>query len=194
MHTMKIQHRNIYKLTQGMIFAPSQCWREIQNKHTDTKAITRNYFVPVITLCSILYFPINLLNNPLLQAFGLAIINFASSIISLRLAYWLIREFLCNKLNCHAATAFNLTIYSATVFLLFHSLGAAFGNLFIGQLLTLCSFIFIRTLYNGINTLLDIPTNQKTNTLIIASLAIICFPIIISKLLMIIFRISAINV
>ncbi len=177
-----------------MIFTPSECWREIQNKRTDTKATIRNYFVPIISLCSILYFFINLLNNTFSQALGLAAINYVSSIVGTWLAHWLIREFLCNKLNCNATTAFNLTLYSASVFLLFHSLGSAFGNLFIGQLLTFCSYIFIRTLYNGINTLINMPANQKTNTLIIASLSIICFPIIISKLLMIIFRISVINI
>lgn len=193
MHTMKIQYQNIYERTRGMILTPSERWNRIRNRHTDAKEAIHSYFVPVILLCSILYFPISLLNTTFLQALGLSIINFASSLLGTFLAYLLIREFLCNKLNCRTSTAFNLTLYSATVFLLFHSLGAAFGNLFIGQLLTLCSFIFIRTLYTGINALLNIPANQKTNTLIIASLSIICFPIIISKLLMIIFRISAIN-
>lgn len=194
MHAMKIQYHDIYKRTRGMIFTPVECWSEIQKKRTDTKDAIRSYFIPAISLYSILYFPISLSSNTFLQALGLAAINFISSLTGTWLAYWLIREFLTNKLDCRASTAFNLTLYSAAVFLLFHSLGAASGNLFIGQFLTFCSFIFIRTLYYGINTLLDIPANQKTNTLIIASLSIICFPIIISKLLMIIFRISVINI
>ena len=73
-------------------------------------------------------------------------------------------------------------------------IGTALGNIFIGQLFTLLSFIFIRTLYSGIERLPEIPANQKTNILIITSLTIICIPIIISQLLMILFNISAINI
>lgn len=191
---MKIQIKHIYKRTREIIFSPSEYWNKVQNQHTNTKDAIYNYFVPIIILCSVLHFVIKLLYTTFSQALGLAIVNFASSIAGIWLAYLLIRELLCNKLNYRSSTAFNLTLYSATVFLLFHSIGTSFGNLFIGQLLTFCSFIFIRTLYIGINTLLELPSNQKTNTLIICSLSIICFPIIISKLLMIIFRISAINV
>ncbi len=191
---MKIHYKNIHKRTWEIMFFPSKCWNKVRNEHTDPKKVTYEYFIPVIAICSILFFLINLLNNNLSQSLGLAIINLVSSLAGAWLAHLLIREYLCCKLNCPQVSAFNLTLYSATVFLLLHSLGIAFGNWFIGQLLTFCSFIFIRTLYLGINTLLHIPANQKTNILIIASLAIICFPIITTKLLMIIFRISAINV
>ena len=91
-------------------------------------------------------------------------------------------------------TALNLTVFSAAIFLFFHSLSGAFGNNFMGQLTDLLSLIFLRTLYTGIYATTELTTNQKTNLFIITSLAIIFIPVILHKLLMILFHIPALNV
>lgn len=191
---MKIQYKTIYKRTRDLIIAPSESWRSILKEQTSQQQLINNYLLPLTIACSLLVFPISLFNYSVLQSIGLSFINLLASVIGTWIAYLLVKEYLCNKLDFRPAQALKLTIYSAAVFILFHSIGAALGNLFIGQLFTLASFIFIRTLYIGINTLPDIPANQKTNTIIIATLAIICCPIIVAQILMIMFRISAINI
>jgi len=80
------------------------------------------------------------------------------------------------------------------IFIIFHSIGNALGNIFLGQLFTLLSFTFIRTLYKGLGQIPRLHPGQKTNILVISSLAIICIPVIINQLLMIIFGISAFNI
>ena len=109
-------------------------------------------------------------------------------------AYLLTKEYLSNKLRDADNTALLLTVYPGALFTVFHSLGIAMGNYFMGQIFTLLSFIFIRTLYIGIRRISDLPNNQQTNLLVIVALAVICIPVIISQVLMIAFGISVFNV
>ena len=104
-----------------------------------------------------------------------------------------IRDSLNNKIPDAENTALHLTVYSASVFIVFHSLSVALINGFFSQLLSLISLIFIRTLYAGISAVTRLEVNQKTNTLIIAALSIICIPVIFKRLLMILFHIPILN-
>ena len=137
---------------------------------------------------------INLIHYNFWQATGLTIINLIAMLIGNWFAYLITREYLCRKLSFDTNLALNLTVYSGVIFIIFHSIGNALGNIFLGQLFTLLSFIFIRTLYKGLGQIPRLHPGQKTNILVISSLAIICIPVIINQLLMIIFGISAFNI
>lgn len=191
---MKMKYQKIYTRTREMLIRPAGAWQTAISERTDMQKLLYAYFLPLSIFCSLIVLLINLFTGSLLQALGTAVINLASSLVGSWIAYLLIREYLCKKLNGYSHQALSLTAYSAAIFILFHSLGVAFGNLFISQLFILASFIFIRTLYAGINLLDNISSTQKTNLLIISSLSIVCFPIIVTQLLNILFRISAINV
>lgn len=191
---MKIRCQNIYERTRLMLMKPETGWPRVLESDFTAKEIFRNYLLPVSVVTAVLVLLLSLLTYTALQSVGLAFINLLSSLSGTWFAYLITREYLCGKLNYHDNQALNLTVYSAAIFIIFHGIGAALGNIFIGQLFTLFSFIFIRTLYTGIGVLPRISNGQKTNILVIASLAIICLPIIISQILMIVFRISAINV
>lgn len=190
---MKMKYQKIYTRTREMLIRPAGAWQTAISERTDMQKLLYAYFLPLSIFCSLIVLLINLFTGSLLQALGTAVINLASSLVGSWIAYLLIREYLCKKLNGDSHQALSLTAYSAAIFILFHSLGVAFGNLFISQLFILASFIFIRTLYAGINLLDNISSTQKTNLLIISSLSIVCFPIIVTQLLNILFRISAIN-
>ncbi len=191
---MKMNFKKIYERTKLMLLKPNSIWPWILKENLTVKDIFRNYLLPVSLAVSLLVLLLSLFKYNILHSVGLAFINLISALCGAWFAYLITREYLCVKLNCANNVALNLTIYSSAVFILFHGIGTALGSIFIGQLFTLLSFIFIRTLYSGIERLPEIPANQKTNILIITSLAIICIPIIISQLLMILFNISAINI
>ena len=191
---MKIQYKKIYERTREMLVHPAGTWSEVMSERTDMQRLLYEYFLPVASFCAVMVFLCSLIGHGVVQAAGMAVINLASSLLGTWIAYTLIREYLCRKLGGQPSQALSLTAYSAALFVLLHGIGAALGDYFIGQLFILASFIFIRTLYAGVNLLPGMSGSQKTNVLIIASLCIICFPIIITQLLSVIFRISAINV
>lgn len=191
---MKANYKNIYERTKQMVLKPQIMWPQVLEEDLTVKEIFRNYLLPITIFTSVFVLLFSFINYTPWQAVGLAFINFISALTGTWFAYLITREYLCGKLNYQDNQALNLTVYSSAVFIIFHGLGSALGNIFIGQLFTLLSFIFIRTLYAGIGILPSVSNGQKTNILVIVSLAIICIPIIISQILMIVFRISAINV
>ncbi len=191
---MKTNYRNIYLRTKQMLLQPAIAWPEILQEDFSVRDIFRNYLFPITIGISAIVFLLSLIQYSSLQAFGLGIVNLISTLSGAWLTYLIIREYLCSKLNYRPREALNLTVYSYAVFIIFHSIGAALGTAFIGQIFSLFSFIFLRTLYAGIGQLPHLPSRQKTNIFIITSLTIICIPVIITQLLMIVFRISAITV
>lgn len=191
---MKIDYKNIYKRTKIMLLHPEILWPEILTEKQSPKTTFYGYLLPIIVLTSTCVLLLSLIHYTLIQAIGLGIIELISSFCGTWFAYLITREYLCGKLNYPDNQALDLTVYSSAIFIIFHGIGTALGNIFIGQLFTLLSFIFIRTLYSGLGSIRKLSNGQKTNILIIALLSIICMPIIITQILMIVFRISAINV
>lgn len=191
---MKTDYKNIYRQTRQMLLHPEISWPQTLREHLSCKTIFYRYFLPLNLFISVCVFLIGLPSYTVVQAAGLSMIGLLSSFFGTWFAYLIIREYLCGRLNYPDHQVVQLTVYSSAVFILFHHIGTTLGQVFIGQLFTLLSFIFIRTLYSGLNALPKLTRGQKNNILIIASLSIVCIPIILSQLLMIIFRISAINV
>lgn len=191
---MKTNYKYIYLRTRQMLTQPAVAWPHVLQESFTLKDTFRNYLFPVAAGISVIVFFLSLIHYTTLQAFGLGLINFISTMCGAWFTYLLAREYLCSKLNYQDSEALNLTVYSYTIYIIFHSIGGAFGNIFIGQVFTLFSFIFLRTLYTGIGQLPKLQANHKTNILVIASLSIIFIPNIVTQILMIVFRISAINV
>lgn len=191
---MKTNYQNIYARTRQMLLKPEAVWPEVLEEDCTVRDIFYHYLFPLTLATSIFVLLFSLFSYTVWQAIGMAIIQIISALGGIWCAYLIIREYLCRKLSCQDNHALNLTVYSSALFILFHGIGVALGNIFIGQLFTVLSFIFIRTLYKGIWSLSQLKPGQKNNILVIATLAIICMPIIISHILMIIFRISAIQV
>ena len=190
---MKTNYKHIFLRTKQMLLQPSMAWSKVWEENATVNSVFRNYLLPVTVFLSVIVFLLQLIHYTPLQSFGLGVIHFAAAMGGGWATYLLVREYLCNKLNYSDSDALNLTVYSYTVYIMFHCIGEALGNIFIGQMFTLISFIFLRTLYAGIGQL-QLQTNHKTNILIITSLSIVCLPVIITLILRIVFRIPAIHV
>ena len=180
-----INFKYLYRRTEQLLMVPETVWPEALNETNSGKELYRNYLIPITMVISIMVLLINLINYNFWQATGLTIINLIAMLIGNWFAYLITREYLCRKLSFDTNLALNLTVYSGVIFIIFHSIGNALGNIFLGQLFTLLSFTFIRTLYKGLGQIPRLHPGQKTNILVISSLAIICIPVIINQLLMI---------
>lgn len=189
-----INFKYLYRRTEQLLLIPETVWPEALDENNSGKELYRNYLIPITLVISVPVFLINLIHYHLWQAIGLTIINLTAMLTGSWLSYLITREYLCRKLSFDTNLALNLTVYSGVIFIIFHSIGNALGNVFLGQLFTLLSFIFIRTLYKGLEQIPRLHPSQKTNILVISSLAIICIPVIINQLLMIVFGISAFNI
>lgn len=190
---MKTNYKHIYFRTKQMLLQPATAWSEVWKETATVGIVSRNYLLPVAIILSVIVFLLQLIHHTPLQAFGLGIIHFLTVTGGAWATYRIVREYLCNKLNYSDSDALNLTVYSYTIYIVFHCIGETLGGIFIGQIFTLLSFIFLRTLYTGVGQL-QLQANHKTNILVIASLSIVCLPIIITQILRILFRIPAINV
>lgn len=191
---MKIDYKNIFLRTKQMLIRPAAAWSEVLQENLPAGYTFRNYLFPLSVWVAVIVFLLSLIYCKPLKAAGLGAINLISTAGGAWIAYLIIREYLCSKLDCRDYEALNLTVYSYAVFIIFRSIGTALGTAFVGQIFTLLSLVFFRTLYAGIGQLPDLPAGQKTNVIIITSMVIICIPVIITHLLMIVFRISAITV
>lgn len=191
---IRINFKYIYDRTQRMLTKPETEWDKTGKEYSSPKETFRNYLLPVAILSSLTIFSFGFFHYTVMQTIGYGFINLLSSATGIWFAYLLTKEYLSNKLRDADNIALLLTVYPGAIFIVFHSLGIAMGNYFLGQLFTLLSFIFIRTLYIGIKQISNLPTNQQTNLLVIVALEIICIPVIISQILMIAFGISAFNI
>lgn len=182
------------KRIRQLLLYPSKEWKSIREESTEKRILFRTFFIPFCLTTATAVLLVSLFRLDFFHALGYALINLTSSFAGIYLVYLLIREYLNGKSLSPDNTALVLTVYSSVIFLLFHSLSIALGSNFFGQLTGVISLIFLRTLYTGIYVTIDLTTHQKTNLFIITSLAIIFIPVIIHKLLMILFHIPAFNV
>lgn len=190
----KINLQYIYDRTKQLLFKPESEWDIINDEYTGVKEILKGYLIPLTAIVSAIVLLFSFLEYSIWQSVCIAIINFLSAIAGTWCSFLFCREYLNNKAGDAENTALNLIVYSSALFILFHSLATAFGSGFFGQLMLLSSLLFIRTLYIGINKI-DLKTAaQKKNLLIISALSIIFIPVIIKKLLMILFHIPAFNI
>lgn len=190
----KVNLKYIYERTSRLLMKPEKEWDVVADEYYTLKEVFQNYIIPLSVISSLFILLLGFLQYTILQAFGHAIINLLSTTVGTWLSFLITREYLTNKFRDAENIAQNLVVYSSGIFIVFHSMGTAFGNGFFSQLFILLSLIFIRTLYIGINQTAEMQANQKTNILVISALSIICIPVILKHILMIIFGISAFNV
>lgn len=186
--------KDIYRRTKVLLTHPEKMWPSVLQERRPAKELFRAYLLPLAITTSVSVLLCGLIQHSFWVSLGLAAVNLLATTGGSWLAYLISKEYVCGKLGYGEHQALNLTIYSAAVFIVFHSIGSALGNLFVGQLFVLLSFLFVRTLYRGLEFLPGLQAGQRTNILIITSLSIICMPIIINQLLTILFGISAFNV
>ncbi len=178
---------------QQLFLHPRQEWQHIFQEPAEDFTLFRLYFIPFSVFISIVVCLLGCIRNSVFYSLGYTVISFISTVGGIYLAYLICREYLSNRIPQAYNIALNLIVYSSVIFIGFHSIAATLPNGFFSQLLDLCSLIFLRALYTGIENTPDLPGNQKTNLFIVSSLSIIFIPTILQKLLMILFHIPIYN-
>ncbi|MEG1737516.1 MAG: hypothetical protein RR137_04135 [Odoribacter sp.] len=190
----KINFKYIYERTRLLLLKPDIAWSTVLKEDSELKKIYKNYLLPIAATTTLLTFLLSLIDYNLYQSIALGIINFLAVSAGTWLSYRIAKEYLCGKLNIPENQALNITVYCSAIFITFHSIGSVLGNAFFGQLFTLLSFIFIRTLYVGLQQVTALKPGQRTNIFVILCVSIICMPAIITQLLRILLDIPALNI
>lgn len=190
----KIYWKEIFLQTKELLMMPAEAWPKISRESNSAKALFRSFVLPQAIAMSVIVLLFSLFRYSVFFAFLNAVANVLALSCGIWVSYLIAREVLNNKIADADNIALKLTVYSTSVFTVFHSLAVAFGNGFFGQLLTIVSLIFIRTLYIGVNQTETLPANQRTNFMVIVCLSVICFTVIFNKILTVIFMIPVFNV
>lgn len=188
---MKREYKEIYARMRALVTAPAEEWARIFREPVEERRLMVGHLIPCAAFFSAVSIPVGLINHSIWQAAGTAFIHFTASAAGTYAAYRLVQEYMRGKMEEWRETALPLTVYSAEVFIAFRSIGAALGNVFVGQLFMLASLFFIHILYVGVQALEEVPGNQRTNLLVIASLSIISLPTIIHQVLAMLFGMTA---
>ena len=137
-----INFKYLYRRTEQLLMVPETVWPEALNETNSGKELYRNYLIPITMVISIMVLLINLINYNFWQATGLTIINLIAMLIGNWFAYLITREYLCRKLSFDTNLALNLTVYSGVIFIIFHSIGNALGNIFSRPTFYVAQFYF----------------------------------------------------
>lgn len=189
-----MRYKELYTTITQLFIRPKTSWHTIIRQPLTFKKFLYRDWLPLAGLLCIVVFGIQLINYTILQSIGLSIIHFITIVGGFRIVYPITKEYLCRKLNYPEQEVLPLIGYSYVIYSIFHCMGQAWGDLFIGQVFILISLLFIRTLFFGITELSNYQSQHQTNILIVSTVSIIFIPMLIKQLFTIILGIPAIHV
>lgn len=189
----KANFKSIYARTREMLFHPATGWQAVKQEDIAGAEAFREYLIPLTAAGSACTLVLQLLHTPPLYALLTAAITFAASIGGAYLAYRVTREYLSGKIADANNMSLRLSVYSSAIFIVFHSLSRGMPDGFLGQLLGLLSLLSLRTLYIGLNQTSHLNVQLRKSTFIIAGLLIVVSPMIIQRLLTLLFRVPTIT-
>ena len=176
-----------------MLFHPEMEWQTVKREDIAGAEIFREYLVPLSVTGSACTLVLQLLHTPPLYAFVIAAITFAASVGGAYITYRIIREYFTDKISEANNVALRLSVYCSAIFIVFHCLSQGMPDGFLSQLLGLLSLLCLRTLYIGINLTSGLDVQFRKSALIIAGLLLVLSPMILQRLLMLIFRVPTIT-
>ena len=185
--------RGIYARTREMLFHPETEWRAVKRENMNGTDVFRGYLIPLAVAGSVCTFLLQLLHTPPFYAFAIAAITLVASVGGAYATYRVSREYLTDKITEANEGAIRLSVYCSGIFIVFHCLSQGMPEGFLGQLTGLLSLLCLRTLYVGINQMGGLNVQLRKSTLVIVGLLLIVSPMIIQRLLVIIFRVPTIT-
>ncbi|RUT78518.1 hypothetical protein [Ancylomarina longa] len=176
---------------QNLLFTPQKEWERIAAENLGIKQIFLKFTFPLITICSLISFTGVLIRQ---QGIGIGVSMFFVSLFSLlagiytsaKFIEWLLPNF---QLQIQSEIIFQLVIYSASIFCLFHGASKLFATYsFLRQICLLTELYFIRVLWIGTGSLLSIPNNKRPGFTIMSSILVIVLPLIFERMFSILFK------
>ena len=191
---MSYRSRNIinsFFRFRNLLFLPKKEWERVAHEHSQIKELFLRFAFPIITLCSLIAFAGMMIHK---QGLGIGISQFFVAFLSFNLGIYSaakIIELLAPnfQIQIKSEIIFQLVIYSASIFCLFHGIAKLFSPYsFLNQISLILELYFIRILWLGTAPLLPLSESKRPGFTIMASLLILVLPLIFERMFSIIFR------
>lgn len=176
---------------RNLLFSTTNEWEIIALENKKTNALFFSFAFPIIAFSALLSFVGIALYS---KSWGIGISQFFVTFLALNIGLFvsakIIQLLTPNfQIQVKDEKIFQLIIYSASIFCLFHGMAKLFLTLgFLHQICLVLKLYFIRALWQGSKALLPLHENKRPSFIIMASLLVIVIPIIFERLFSIIFN------
>ena len=175
----------------NLIIDPVKTWEKQSSNDKTIRELFYRYLL-VIIFCSSLFVFIGVIiqTESLSQAIAQFVIVFISLLLGIYFSAKLLVITAPNFINevC-VRQIFKWTIYSASVFVLFHGLAQLFTPYsFLNQICLLMELYFIRLLWLGHKQMRAVSDNKRLGYISLAGLFILVFPLICERIFLVVFQ------
>lgn len=183
-----IDIKQIFSRVKTLVINPAKEWNKIKSEEPSTKELFYDFAFPFLAVCSAFIFLGRFMEDGLITGFKCFLVSFISMSTGMYAGAKILKEMTASNENTTESDCFKMVIYSSSVFCLFHGFSGLFGShSILSNLLILTQFIAVWTIWYGTKPIIKTTKNNKTGYTLIISLLIILLPLIMEKLLTIIF-------
>ena len=175
----------------NLLIDPVKIWEKLSLKDESIHDLFYK-FLSIIVFCSSLFAFAGVLiqTSNIVRAIVQFIIVFVSLILGLYFAAKLLVITAPNFMSeVQTRRIFQWTIYSASVFVLFHGLAQLFTPYsFLNQLCLFLELYFIRLLWVGLRQMLEMSENRRIGYMFLAGMFVLVLPLICERILLVVFQ------
>lgn len=176
---------------KGLTATPSKEWQAVSLENYSIKDMFYHYAIPLIFAGSLLIFLGRFFDSGFLIALKSFLVCSLSSIGAIFAGGKLLSEITVGDKDNNETDSFKIIIYSYSIFFIIHSVAEFIGTqTILGNILILSQLFTIRVIWTGIVPVLKTAEKQVSYT-IISSVLIYIIPVILEKMLSILFMIPA---
>ncbi len=190
-----IDIKGIFLRVKTFVVNPSKEWSKIKSEESNTKDLFYDFAFPFIAICSTFVFIGRFMEDGFITGFKCFLVTFISMITGMYAGSRILNEMISSNTDVSEIDCYKMMIYGSSVFCLFHGIAGFFGShSIISNFLVITQFIAVWTIWTGTNPIIKTTKNNKTGYTLIISLLIILLPLILEKLLTIVFIIPVAEV
>jgi len=178
-------------LLGNLLIDPVKTWERLSLKEESISDLLYK-FLSIIVFCSSLFAFTGILvqTSSIVRAIAQFVIVFLSLMTGIYFAAKLLVITAPNFMSkVQAPRIFQWTIYSASVFILFHGLSQLFTPYsFLNQLCLFLELYFIRLLWIGFRQVLAVSENKRLGYMFLAGMFILVLPLLCERILLVVFQ------
>jgi len=191
----KIEIKRIFSRVKTLVVNPSKEWNKIKMEESNTKDLFYDFAFPFLAICSTFVFLGRFMEDGFITGFKYFLVSFISMATGMYAGGRILKEMTSSNNEVSEIDCYKIIIYGSSVFCLFHGIAGFFGShSIISNILVLTQFIAVWTIWTGTNPIIKTSKNNKTGYTLIISLLIFLLPLILEKLLTIVFIIPVAEV
>lgn len=185
-----IDIKGIFSRVKSLVVTPAKEWNKIKSEEQATKELFYGFAFPLLAICSAFIFFGRIMEDGFIIAIKCFLVSFLSMATAMYTGAKILKEMTNSNNNTTETDCFKMIIYSSSVFCLFHGFSGLFGShTVISNLLILTQFIAVWTIWNGTKPIIKTNKSNKTGFTLIIALLIFLLPMVLEKLLTVVFNI-----